>query len=183
VTSSLSQSPVALVAKSMRCLIYALSDWRIRVPFAVESHPIFCEADTGVISLKIKTVGAWPLTSTLCLKFRGTEAVPSFPYTSFTTCRFINYSPTTFHFPFVQTDSVMVDTTHITNFSFYNTCTLHNLQFLRFLVNDQRYKQILFYVFIYIYNSLHVSSTSCSSSGETNCVNTTTVTVTLGGWE
>jgi hypothetical protein len=31
---------------------------------------------------------------------------------------------------------------------------------------------ILFYVFISIYNSLHVSSTSCSSSGETNCVNT-----------
>ena len=29
-----------------------------------------------------------------------------------------------------------------------------------------------FYVFIYIFNSLHVSSTSCSSSGETNCVNT-----------
>jgi len=28
-------------------------------------------------------------------------------------------------------------------------------------------------VFIYIFNSLHVSSTSCSSSGETNCVNTT----------
>ena len=31
---------------------------------------------------------------------------------------------------------------------------------------------ILFYVFITIYNSLHVSSTSCSSSGETNCINT-----------
>jgi len=29
-----------------------------------------------------------------------------------------------------------------------------------------------FYVFIYIFNSLHVSSTSCSSPGETNCVNT-----------
>ena len=31
-----------------------------------------------------------------------------------------------------------------------------------FLVNDQRDAQILFYVFISIYNSLHVSSTSCS---------------------
>jgi len=31
-----------------------------------------------------------------------------------------------------------------------------------------------FYVFIYIFNSLNVSSTSCSSSGETDCVNTTT---------
>ena len=30
-----------------------------------------------------------------------------------------------------------------------------------------------FYVFIYIFNSLHVSNTSCSSSGETNCVNKT----------
>ena len=42
----------------------------------------------------------------------------------------------------------------------------------RFLVNDQRDAQILFFVFISIYNSLHVSSTSCSSSGETNCINT-----------
>ena len=40
-----------------------------------------------------------------------------------------------------------------------------------FLVNDQRDAQIIFYVFISIYNSLHVSSTSCSSSGETNCIN------------
>ena len=40
------------------------------------------------------------------------------------------------------------------------------------MVNDQRDEQIIFYVFISIYNSLHVSSTSCSSSGETNCINT-----------
>jgi len=40
-----------------------------------------------------------------------------------------------------------------------------------FLVIDQRDEQIFFYVFISIYNSLHVSSTQCSSSGETNCVN------------
>jgi hypothetical protein len=39
-----------------------------------------------------------------------------------------------------------------------------------FLVNDQRDAQILFYVFISIYNSLNVSSTSRSSSGETNCI-------------
>jgi len=32
---------------------------------------------------------------------------------------------------------------------------------------------IPFYVFIFIFNSLNVSSTLCSSSGETNCVNTT----------
>jgi hypothetical protein len=42
-----------------------------------------------------------------------------------------------------------------------------------FLVNDQRDAQIPFYVFIFIFNSPHVSSTSCTSSGETNCVNTT----------
>jgi len=41
-----------------------------------------------------------------------------------------------------------------------------------FLVNDQLDAQIPFYVFIFIFNSLHVSSTSCSSSGETNCINT-----------
>ena len=45
--------------------------------------------------------------------------------------------------------------------------------FFWFLVNDQRDAQIPFYVFIFVYNSLHVSSTSCSSSGETNCINTT----------
>ena len=38
-------------------------------------------------------------------------------------------------------------------------------------MNNQRDAQILFYVFISIYNSLHVSSTQCSSSGETNCFN------------
>jgi len=42
-----------------------------------------------------------------------------------------------------------------------------------FLANDQHDAQIPFYVFIFIYNSLHVLSTSCSSSGETNCINTT----------
>jgi hypothetical protein len=41
-----------------------------------------------------------------------------------------------------------------------------------FLVNDQRDAQILFFVFISIYYSLHVSSTQCSSSGETNRINT-----------
>jgi hypothetical protein len=41
-----------------------------------------------------------------------------------------------------------------------------------FLVNDQRDAQIILYLFISIYNSLHVSNTSCSSSGETNCINT-----------
>ena len=41
-----------------------------------------------------------------------------------------------------------------------------------FLVNDQRDAQIIFYVFISIYNSLHVSTISYSSSGETNCINT-----------
>jgi hypothetical protein len=40
------------------------------------------------------------------------------------------------------------------------------------LVNE-RDAQIPFYVFIFILNSLHVSSTWCSSSGETDCVNTT----------
>jgi len=38
------------------------------------------------------------------------------------------------------------------------------------LINDHRDAQILVYVFIS--NSLHVSNTHCSSSGETNCINT-----------
>jgi len=42
------------------------------------------------------------------------------------------------------------------------------------MVNDQRDAQFCYvFIFIYLFNSLHVSSTSCSSSGETNCVNTT----------
>ena len=41
-----------------------------------------------------------------------------------------------------------------------------------FLVNDQSDAQIIFYVFISICNSLHVSSAQCSSSGETNFINT-----------
>jgi len=49
------------------------------------------------------------------------------------------------------------------------------------LVNDQRDAQF-FYVFIYIFNFLHVSSTSCSSSGEINCVNKSLVAVTLCRW-
>jgi hypothetical protein len=42
---------------------------------------------------------------------------------------------------------------------------------IRILGGWTTWRTILFYVFIF--NSLHVSSTSCSSSGETNCVNTT----------
>jgi len=41
------------------------------------------------------------------------------------------------------------------------------------LVNDQSDAQIPFYMFIHNFNSLHASSTSCLSSGETNCINTT----------
>jgi hypothetical protein len=37
----------------------------------------------------------------------------------------------------------------------------------------KQYRIFLFYVFNFMFNSVHVSSTSCSSSGETNCVNTT----------
>ena len=47
-----------------------------------------------------------------------------------------------------------------------------NTKYKLFLINDQRDAQIFFYVFISIYNFLHVSSTQCSSSGETNCINT-----------
>ena len=59
-----------------------------------------------------------------------------------------------------------------------------------FLVNDQRDAKIPFYIFIFIYNSLRFSSTSCSSSGETNYVNTSSgnchsmsVAVSFAGWE
>ena len=54
-----------------------------------------------------------------------------------------------------------------------NTLTIFLYFVDRASYNDQRDAEIPFYVFIFIFNSLRVSSTSCSSSGETNCVNTT----------
>jgi hypothetical protein len=50
-----------------------------------------------------------------------------------------------------------------------------NIPALRFLVNDQRDAQFftMYLFYFFILNSLHVSSTSCSSSGGTNCINTT----------
>jgi hypothetical protein len=50
------------------------------------------------------------------------------------------------------------------------------------LVKWPAWRTILFYVFIYIFNSLHVSSTSSSSSGETNCAIQPLVAVTLCRW-
>ena len=53
---------------------------------------------------------------------------------------------------------------------FYILLTVHHVMIL---VKWTKWRTVPFYVYIYIFNSLHVSSTSCSSSGETNCVNTT----------
>jgi len=46
-----------------------------------------------------------------------------------------------------------------------------------------------FSMYLFIYNSLHVSNTSCSSSGETDCINTASgschsvlVAVSCAGW-
>jgi hypothetical protein len=63
------------------------------------------------------------------------------------------------------------ETNRHTHFQIYSRTKLY--MFRVFLVNNQRVAQNLFYVFIFIYNSLRVSGASCSSSGETNCINTT----------
>jgi len=55
------------------------------------------------------------------------------------------------------------------NLFFYILFTVHRVMILG---KWPTWLTILFYVFVYIFNSLQVSSTSCSSSGETNCVNT-----------
>jgi hypothetical protein len=47
------------------------------------------------------------------------------------------------------------------------------ISFIGILGKWLTWRTILYHVFIFIINSLHVSSTLCSSSGETNCVNTT----------
>jgi len=52
-------------------------------------------------------------------------------------------------------------------------CILLTVHHVMILVKWPTWCTILFYVFIYIVNSLQVSSTSYSSSGETSCVNTT----------
>ena len=52
---------------------------------------------------------------------------------------------------------------------FYILLTVHQVMILD---KWTTWLTILFCVFIFIFNSLHVSSTSCSSSGDTNCVNT-----------
>jgi hypothetical protein len=54
----------------------------------------------------------------------------------------------------------------------YQMCKEKLFYMYWFLVINQRDAQILFYVFIFLYNSLHVSSTSCLSPGEKNCINT-----------
>ena len=40
-------------------------------------------------------------------------------------------------------------------------------------MSKETHKSLSMYLFLIICNSLNVSSTSCSSSGETSCVNTT----------
>ena len=72
--------------------------------------------------------------------------------------------------------NVRCNATDIWGNTFHPYCnpTIEILHFVdrAFLVNDQHDTQILFYAFISICNSVHVSSTSCLSSGETNCINT-----------
>jgi hypothetical protein len=53
---------------------------------------------------------------------------------------------------------------------FYVLLTVHHVMILG---KWPTWRTILFYVFIFVSNSLHVSRTSCSSWGETNWVNTT----------
>jgi hypothetical protein len=52
--------------------------------------------------------------------------------------------------------------------TFYISLTVHHIMILG---KWPTWRTIPFYILIFIFNSQHVSSTSCSSSGETNCVN------------
>jgi hypothetical protein len=56
-------------------------------------------------------------------------------------------------------------------------------------MTNMTHKFLSMYLF-FIYNSLHVSNTSCSTSEETNCINTTSgnchsvlVAVSCAGWD
>jgi hypothetical protein len=55
---------------------------------------------------------------------------------------------------------------------FFDTEECNLLRISWFLVNDQRDAQF-FTMYLFLFLTLHISSTSCSSSGERNCVNTT----------
>ena len=76
--------------------------------------------------------------------------------------------------PSARTEQLVIS---LQNFTFCWPCIMQ-----WFLVNDQRDAQIPFYVFIFIYNSLHVSSTSCSSSERQIVSIQSLVTVTLCRW-
>jgi hypothetical protein len=58
-------------------------------------------------------------------------------------------------------------------YEFLEKCTSISFSKQSVLGKWPTWRTVLYYVFIFIFNSLHVSSTSCSSLGETNCVNTT----------
>ena len=62
---------------------------------------------------------------------------------------------------------------NVANINCAKFCILLTVHHVMILGKWPTWRTVLFYVFIYIFNSLHISSTSCSSSGETNCVNTT----------
>jgi len=61
--------------------------------------------------------------------------------------------------------------TNITSFQNPVYCSRYNTMDIMILGKWPTWHTILFYVFIFIFDSLHVSSTSYSSSGETNCIN------------
>jgi hypothetical protein len=65
----------------------------------------------------------------------------------------------------------LVKITEVINFVIC-ICLLHDFKcIIIFLVNSNVTHNSFLCIYFY-FNSLHVSSTSCSSSGETNCVNT-----------
>ena len=94
-------------------------------------------------------------------------------------------------------DGYKTDTQYVKNNTKTHKNKTENLTFLtfcwpcimrRFLVIVQLDAQIPFNIFIY--SSLYVSSMSCSSSGETDCINTASgkchsvlVAVSCAGWE
>ena len=68
---------------------------------------------------------------------------------------------------------------HLLYHLFYILLTVHRVMILG---KRPTWRTILYHVFMFILNSLHVSSTSCSSSGETNCVNTASANCNLYRW-
>ena len=117
------------------------------------SHASESNAELAISATKIISIMLAPIPVIHETHWYVNSLCPFFPFAQWTLWRTLMIHRLFFHsFYWIKTDRRRQDFSGLYTF------------FIR---------TIPFYALIYIFNSLHVSSTSCSSSGDTNCVNTT----------